>query len=372
MSNLTHFSLFAGIGGIDLAAEWAGFKTVGQCEIDKFCQQVLDKHWPGVPKWGDIFELTGKEILDKCGRISLLSGGFPCQPFSAAGKRKGEKDKRHLWPEFYRIICEVKPTWVLAENVRGLLSIDAGRTFGVILSDLAESGYRVGWLCYGAGDVGAPHRRERVFIVAHSASVERDAGAKVERVLREVQENGPERNNLNGSSEARNSDVAHSDSEQANKQLRQSCRSCRQQGQPMEAGKKAARPQDRKAGNNNITGLCKALADTENSNRWRADGEENIRRGHTEAGGRNIKGNRTEYGAAQSCLGGMPHGVSTGLYRYKWPAGPGEQYDWEPPRIATGVKGRMARLKALGNAVCPQQIFPILRAIAEIERGITK
>jgi len=177
---MTHLSLFSGIGGLDLAAEMAGFKTVGQVEIDDYRNRVLEYHWPNVPRWRDVKDVTAESFERrtgiKPGTLAVLSGGFPCQPFSFAGKRKGEADNRFLWPEMLRVICEIRPRWVVAENVRGILSIDAGRTFGRILSDLAQNGYRVGWLCYGAGDVGAPHKRERVFIVAHSRCPLRQGG----------------------------------------------------------------------------------------------------------------------------------------------------------------------------------------------------
>lgn len=169
--NLTHFSLFTGIGGIDLAAEWAGFKTVGQCEFADYPTKVLEKHWPDVPRWRDVRDVTIKSVHEKgIGKVTLLSGGFPCQPHSVAGKRKASGDERNLWPEYRRIIGEVKPKWVLAENVRGLLSSEDGRFFGGILNDLADLGYDAGWCCYGANRVGAIHRRERVFIIAYSNS----------------------------------------------------------------------------------------------------------------------------------------------------------------------------------------------------------
>lgn len=166
---LTHFSLFTGIGGIDLAAEWAGFTTVGQCEIDEFCYRLLEKHWPGVERWRDIKNVTAMSIRDKgTGCITLMSGGFPCQPHSLAGKRTASNDERDLWGEFAQVICEIRPKWVLAENVPGLLSSENGRFFGRVLWNLAEMGYYAGWSCYGANSIGGYHQRQRVFIVAYS------------------------------------------------------------------------------------------------------------------------------------------------------------------------------------------------------------
>jgi DNA (cytosine-5)-methyltransferase 1 len=171
-------SLFSGIGGLDLAAEWADMKTVAFCEIDDYASKVLERRWPGVPIYRDVRELT-REQLEKDGLlpIDVIVGGFPCQDVSCAGKRtgfhnsEGEVTRSGLWAEHARIIGEVKPRWVVAENVRGLLSIPAlgrrGGGFGIILRDLADLGYSVGWCCYGASDIGAPHRRDRVFIIAN-------------------------------------------------------------------------------------------------------------------------------------------------------------------------------------------------------------
>lgn len=156
-------SLFSGIGGIDLGLERAGMVCAWQVEIKPYCQKVLAKHWPTVKRYGDIRELTGYELEP----VDLLCGGFPCQPHSYAGKRAGSADERDLWPEFARLIRILKPEWVLAENVPGLLSSDAGRFFGRVLRDLAACGYDAEWNVLSAQALGAPHIRERVFIVAY-------------------------------------------------------------------------------------------------------------------------------------------------------------------------------------------------------------
>lgn len=171
---LTHLSLFSGIGGMDIAAEWAGFKTVGQCEYAEYPARVLKKHWPDVERWRDIHELSADEFFKRTGiekgRLTCISGGFPCQPHSLAGMRKASGDERDLWPEFRRIIGEIKPRWVVAENVRGLFSSESGRFFRGILRDFSDMGYDVGWCCYRAADVGAIHARERIGIIAHANS----------------------------------------------------------------------------------------------------------------------------------------------------------------------------------------------------------
>jgi DNA (cytosine-5)-methyltransferase 1 len=158
-------SLFSGIGGFDLALERAGMECAWQVEIDVSCQRVLAKHWPDVKRYEDVRD-CGKENLEP---VDLICGGFPCQDVSLAGKRAGLEGKRStLWSEFSRIICELEPRWVVIENVFGLFSSDNGRFFGNILGDLAESGYDAEWEVLPASAFGAPHRRERVFIVAYT------------------------------------------------------------------------------------------------------------------------------------------------------------------------------------------------------------
>ena len=169
MNELTHLSLFSGIGGLDLAAEWAGFRTVGQCEWADYPRSVLEKHWPGLPRWRDIRTLTGDDFFAKTGlrTVTVLSGGFPCQPFSTAGKRRGKEDDRYLWPEMLRVISEIRPSWVVGENVAGIVSM----ALDTALSDLESIGYACQAFVIPACAVDAPHRRDRVAIVAHCGSI---------------------------------------------------------------------------------------------------------------------------------------------------------------------------------------------------------
>lgn len=175
---LTHLSLFSGIGGLDLAAEWAGFETIGQCEWAEYPTKVLEKHWPDVERWRDIHELSADDFIRRTGRqeVTVISGGFPCQPHSVAGKHMASADERDLWPEMRRVIGEINPRWVVGENVRGLLSSENGRFFRGILRDFANMGYDVGWCTISAASIGAIHRRERVAIVAHSNKVRLQGG----------------------------------------------------------------------------------------------------------------------------------------------------------------------------------------------------
>lgn len=168
MHELTHLSLFSGIGGLDLAAELAGFRTVGQCEWAEYPRAVLEKHWPGLPRWKDIRKLTGDDFREKTKieRPTVVSGGFPCQPHSLAGKRLASDDERDLWSELFRVYCETGARWLVAENVPGLLSSENGRFFGRVLRDLAERGCHVWWYCFPAHASGAPFWGERIAIVA--------------------------------------------------------------------------------------------------------------------------------------------------------------------------------------------------------------
>ena len=172
MRKLTHLSLFSGIGGLDLAAEMAGFQTVGQCEWADYPTKVLEKHWSDVPKWRDVRKLTGEDFREKTGlkSITVVSGGFPCQPHSLSGKRLASRDKRDLWSELFRVFCETNARWLVGENVPGLLSSENGRFFGRVLGDLAKVGCHVWWYCFPAHAVGARFWGERVALVATTDS----------------------------------------------------------------------------------------------------------------------------------------------------------------------------------------------------------
>ena len=300
-------SLFTGIGGIDLAAEWAGFETVGQCEFAAYPARVLEKHWPDVPRWKDVRDVTAKSFLERTGleALTLLSGGFPCQPHSLAGKRKASADDRDLWGEFARCIREIKPRWVLGENVYGLLSSENGRFFGRILRDLAEMGYTAGWCCYGAVDVGAPHKRDRVFLVANANRNDWDEWRPEPK--------GQQRQAgfTNGGD-----DVANANS-----------------GGRGPGGKRGGMEKIPKRQEN------KPLQVEESGSRM----------DNTDSSGRK----RNEW------------------REYEQQLTDGSWWAVEPDvgRVAHGVSARVDRLKCLGNAVVPQQVFPILSIIADIEQA---
>lgn len=163
---LTHLSLFSGIGGLDLAAEMAGIVTVGQCEWADYPTKILEKHWKDVPRWRDIRTLTKESFYERTGlrTVDIISGGFPCQPFSLAGKRKGKDDDRYLWPEMLRVIRELRPSWVVGENVPGIVNL----ALDTVLSDLENEGYTSQAFIIPACGVDAPHRRDRVAILSYS------------------------------------------------------------------------------------------------------------------------------------------------------------------------------------------------------------
>lgn len=156
-------SLFSGIGGLDLGLERAGMRVIWQSEIDPYACRVLAKHWPGVPNIGDITKVDWSNIE----RPDIICGGYPCQPFSLAGDRMGEDDPRHLWPAVREAISLLRPRYALLENVRGHLTL-GGTT---VLADLASIGYDAEWRIISAASVGAPHRRDRLFIVAYPTGI---------------------------------------------------------------------------------------------------------------------------------------------------------------------------------------------------------
>lgn len=197
---MRHGSLFSGIGGFDLAAEWMGWENVFHCEWNPFGQRVLKHYWPNAESFTDI---TKTDFTKYANTIDILTGGFPCQPYSSAGKRLGKEDERHLWPEMLRAIREISPRFVVGENVRGLTNWNGGLVFDEVCTELESYGYSVAPVIIPACGVNAPHRRERVWFIAHANS---DAGRRGPRESgrekRETSSNGqPEiyfRANTNG------------------------------------------------------------------------------------------------------------------------------------------------------------------------------
>lgn len=198
-------SLFSGGGLGDLGFMAAGMEIVGQVEIDTYCQKILSLRWPDVPKWQDIREVKGEEVKAKCGAVDLICGGFPCQPFSVAGKQEGTGDNRYLWPEMSRVISEVKPAWIVAENVPGIIPL----ALDDVLDDLEAKGYKTLTLVFPAHAFGAPHRRDRLWIVGYAEHLRRDA-AQIGRSIAQGNDGG-ETGPVQTGEPARSSEREHGD-----------------------------------------------------------------------------------------------------------------------------------------------------------------
>jgi DNA (cytosine-5)-methyltransferase 1 len=164
---MNHIGLFEGIGGFSLAARWMGWETIAWCEWNEFGQKVLKHHFPKAQPHGDI---TKTDFTIYRGQCDIVTGGFPCQPYSSAGKRLGKEDDRHLWPEMLRTIREIQPSWVVGENVRGLTNWNGGMVFDEVQADLEAEGYEVLPFLLPACSLNAPHRRDRIWFIAYSIS----------------------------------------------------------------------------------------------------------------------------------------------------------------------------------------------------------
>jgi DNA (cytosine-5)-methyltransferase 1 len=188
---LKHLDLFSGIGGFSLGLESAGLvETVAFCDFDKYCQQVLNKNFPGVPVYGDVKELNHDKLkADGINQIDIITGGYPCQPFSVAGRKKGEEDPRHVWPEMFRLVQELRPTWVIGENVGGHIKLG----LDTVLENLESEGYSARTFSISASSVGANHKRERVWIVGYSTNNRRNestSNSQTRRAFGQSEEGG--------------------------------------------------------------------------------------------------------------------------------------------------------------------------------------
>ena len=329
---LKHLDLFSGIGGFSLGLESAGLvETVAFCDFDQYCQQVLNKNFPGVPVYGDVKELNYDKLkADGINQIDIITGGYPCQPFSVAGRKKGEQDPRHVWPEMFRLIKELRPTWVIGENVGGHIKLG----LDTVLENLESEGYTARTFSISASSVGANHKRERVWIVANSRrSVGREQSPRNSKGIGlwsfETSERSTDTNQITRSSEGtetmadtqseRGRELGNIDKEKRNTESSatqsQSCSADVARGHSQE---RRAPCQDCDATNSD----CSRLKE-----QWRSFTTE-------------------EENQTSQC---------------------GRWWDVEPDvgRVAHGVPKRVDRLKCLGNSVVPQIPFVIGLAIKE-------
>lgn len=321
MKTLTHGSLFSGIGGFDLAARWAGIENIFQVEIDKYCLGKLEKNFPEAHRYTDIKDFNGTAYR---GRIDIISGGFPCQPFSIAGQRKGTEDDRWLWSEMLRVISEIQPSWVIAENVYGFVDWDDGVVLEQVCSEMEGLGYEVQPFIIPASAVNAPHRRYRVWIVANndSASTKHEVSTR-----RDVF--GSETNH-----------APHTTS--------------RQSGEP-----------SKWEGWKNLSGRDYESGKTDHAPH--TDNQRQLQQ---------LQTSKIQNDIANTHGKGL-QGSYEGTYRVgegKWLHGCYDfNNDWLEVATALcgmddGLPDRVARLKALGNAIVPQVAYEIFKAIIETEK----
>ena len=321
--------LFSGLGGFHYAAQqvWPDIEVVTHCEIEPFCQKVLKKHWPDTPIHDDIITMKG----DSFGPIDLLTGGFPCQPFSAAGKQGGSEDDRHLWPQMLRIIKEAKPRWIVGENVDNITGFVE---FEDMLASLEAEGYEVQAFIIPACGVDAPHRRNRVWIVANTRyrprrnirSHKKRGNTQVERTAH---------NSSFGGSGKQSKIVANSPIP----------------GLERTDATRATCPDECPLECSEILADAKSPGLQERKRELNGEKEQS----GPGSGGMEHRGKAGTIWQPESGLGRVASRLPTWLD--------------EPniPRVAKGIKDRGNRLKALGNAIVPQVVMPIFQAIKTID-----
>jgi DNA (cytosine-5)-methyltransferase 1 len=376
---MRHGSLFSGIGGFDLAAQWMGWENIFHCEWNEFGQKVLKHHFPKSISYADI---TKVDFRHHRGDIDIISGGFPCQPYSSAGKRLGKEDDRHLWPEMLRCIREVQPKWVVGENVLGLVNWSGGLVFHEVQADLEAQGYEVQPYVLPAASVNAPHRRDRVWFIAYRN------GSRLQEERPEQQATGPKQHGeLDG-------DVAHSDKCNDGRTARKD-----------EGESGAERLQERDAGRHTFERGGKQNApDTdcrglEGSEEVRWDGIDVERKGISgnapdskgESSGGKLQQRQTkrEFGGCYSSSHAPDsvrsrRGKDHGQGKPRQPNEKSKGTNWQNfptqsplcggddglPRELDGItfpKWRNESIKAYGNAIVPQVALQIFKAIAQYE-----
>jgi DNA (cytosine-5)-methyltransferase 1 len=346
---LKHLDLFSGIGGFSLGLESAGLvETVAFCDFDKYCQQILKKNFPGVPIYGDVKELNYDKLkADGIDTIDIITGGYPCQPFSVAGRKKGEEDPRHVWPEMFRLVQELRPTWVIGENVGGHIKLG----LDTVLENLESEGYSARTFSISASSIGANHKRERVWIIANLADSQRlgrTEGTKKSEELTREESSDQSDNRSEGRIQFKPSeDMADSNTGHGEQQNQEVCSRGNASNSSSEyvadsESKRTREDNQRLWSRTERTsgGQTTDVADSEGSNR----DEHEINREHGKASSQEIPRDR-----------GSVSGVSTW-----WSVEP------DVGRVAHGVPNRVDRLKCLGNSVVPQIPYVIGLSIKKI------
>lgn len=331
--------LFSGIGGFSLGLERAGMRTVAFCEIEPFPRAVLAKHWPHVPCYHDVHDVTADRLdRDGVGRIDLICGGYPCQPFSHAGKQRGHEDPRHLWPQMRRVVGEVRPAWVLAENVVGHITLGLDQ----VLADLETDGYAARAIVVPACAKDAPHIRQRVWIMARDRDRDREPDLSVDAEVEGVQ--------------GMVADAARDVGLRGGEEIRRA----RQRAESGSAGRGGVEH----VATESQEGATRDVADavSKGLERYaRDEGEETGRSGSQ-------RGPTSESGLPGGSGPLLPDdGLRSGEGPGPVQRGRQEPSRWLPEprvgRVAHGIPRRMDRLRALGNAVVPQVVEEIGRAI---------
>jgi len=389
-----HLDLFSGIGGFALGLQKVGFETVAFCDIEKYCQHLLKQKWNGVKIYNDVREITKEKFkADGIEFPEIITGGFPCQPFSVAGSRKGTDDNRHLWPEMFRIIKEFKPRWVIGENVRGIVSIQDGLVFETVCTDLESEGYEVQTFNIPAVGVGAPHKRERIWIVANSrCSIRREQSSRNSESIGsgtfKETERSTDTSEITRPSE-RTETMADTESKRTgenNERLRSGTSGisgregttriqedvansntgnvearCERQRRIREENTKERQ-------SNNVTGSSEVMANT-NTGYSEQSNQEVQTRGNTVNSSSKDVANTNSERQQEQCRPKSIQEEGNELECSSSQSG-GNFWDIEPDvgRVVNGLPGRVHRLKGLGNAIVPQIAEEIGRAIMKAEQ----
>jgi len=326
---MRHGSLFSGIGGFDLASEWMGWENIFHCEWNDFGKRILKYYWPNSKSYDDI---TKTDFSIHRGSIDILTGGFPCQPYSVAGLRKGKDDERHLWPEMLRAIREIQPTWIVGENVLGLVSWNGGMVFEEVQTDLEAQGYEVQPFILPAAAINAPHKRERVWFIAYRNSGEQNT------IRKDNGSNSREKTEVSWTEN--NSSILERNGLQGNAPYASGFRSSNN-------GINREHKETRSNRNKRPEELCKIeRTDATNSNSRRQPGEEHRK----EKSGWSSKEGISNYWQnfpTQSPICDGDDGISSRLDGITFP------------------KWRNESIKGGGNAIVPQVAFNIFKAIQE-------